>query len=251
MYTIYMDESGYTGADLLNKEQPFQGASSLKIEEKIAQKLVNEYFPKRQSKELKHRILSKKKANWENLLAIQKILIDEFEGYTYVCNKKFLLILFFLDTCVEPFWNKRGVNFYENGHNYALASLLYYVAPTFWGKEEFDCLLYYFQRASKTKLDLNIQILIEKAKSFQSKELSEHIIPLIIENKDCIDELKNPNFNTDASFVVLLSLISYIEKHIEEEYQIIHDTSKNLLSYNRIIKQFINIDENQTFKITQ
>jgi len=250
MKTMYMDESGYTGVDLLNKEQPFQGALSLKIEEKIAQKLVNEYFPKRQSKELKHKILSKKKANWEKLLAIQKILIDEFDGYTYVCNKKFLLILLFLDTCVEPFWYKRGVNFYENGQNYALASLLYYLAPTFWRKEEFESLLYYFQRASKTKLDLNIQILIEKAKAFQGKELSEHIYPLIIEDKDCINELKSPNFNTDVSFVVLLSLISYFEKHIEEDYQIIHDTSKNLLSYNKIIKQFIDIEDNQFFKIT-
>ena len=98
------------------------------------------------------------------LLEIQKVLLDEFMGFTYVCNKKYLLTLFFLDTCVEPFFYKRGLDFYKDGQNYALASLMYYTAPTFWGKDEFERILYYFQRASKTKLDVNVQILIEKAK---------------------------------------------------------------------------------------
>ena len=39
---IYIDESGYTGADLLNEKQPFQGASSLLIDEDSARLLINE-----------------------------------------------------------------------------------------------------------------------------------------------------------------------------------------------------------------
>lgn len=250
MDTIYIDESGYTGGGLLDTNQPFQGASSIKINEATAKKLVDEYFPIRQSHELKHNRLSKRESYWQRLLEIQKVLLNEFMGFTYVCHKKYLLILMFLDSCVEPFFYQKGIDFYKDGQNYALASLLYFTAPTFWGEDDFDNLLYFFQRASKTKSDLNIQVLIEKAKSLRGKELSENLIPLIIEDQDCIRAIKSEKNNTDAALVVLLSLLSHIEKYLNSEYSIIHDNSKNLLTYNSFIRQFIDIKEEIVFKAT-
>jgi hypothetical protein len=35
-----------------------------------------------------------------------------------------------MDYAVEPFYYERGFNFYEDGQNYSLASLLYHVGPT-------------------------------------------------------------------------------------------------------------------------
>ena len=42
---------------------------------------------------------------------------------TYFCDKRFLLLLMFLDYAVEPFYYERGLDFYEDGQNYSLASL--------------------------------------------------------------------------------------------------------------------------------
>lgn len=250
MMTFYIDESGYTGFDLLNKDQPFQGASSLRIDEERAKSLVDEYFPKRQGLELKHKKLSKRKSNWKSLLEIQRKILQNHIGFTYVCDKKYLLILKFLDTCVEPFFYDQGVNFYEDGQNYALASLLYYTAPTFWGEENFENFILLFQRAMKTKSDLSINVLVEKARSLSGKDLSENLLPLAMEYYDCIQEIKNLQTNTDAAYIVLLSLISHIEKYVNCEYTIVHDTSKNLLKYNEIINKFINVDDNASFKQT-
>jgi len=250
MTTVYIDESGYTGFDLLNTSQPFQGASSLRIDEKSAKSLVDEYFPKRQGLELKHKKLSKRKSYWKRLLEIQSIILQDHMGFTYICDKKYLLTLMFLDTCVEPFFYDRGVDFYEDGQNYSLASLIYYTAPTFWGKDNYETLLFLFQRALKTKLDVNVQALIEKARSLRGRELSENLLPLAMEHCDCIREIKNPSTNTDAAVIVLLSLISHIEKYVNCEYTIVHDTSKNLSNYSEMIKKFINIDDNVSFKQT-
>ncbi|RIK78446.1 hypothetical protein DCC62_07590 [candidate division KSB1 bacterium] len=250
MDTIYIDESGYTGGDLLDANQLFQGASSIRIDESTAKKLVDEYFPTRQSPELKHNKFSRRRNYWQRLLEIQKVLLDEFMGFTYLCHKKYLLILMFLDSCVEPFFYRKGMDFYKDGQNYALGSLLYFTAPTFWGKDNFDDILFFYQRASKTKSDLNIQALIEKAKSLQGKELSENLIPLIVEDEDCIRSIKNEENNTDAALVVLLSLLSHIEKYLNAEYTVIHDNSKNLLTYNSFIRQFIDIREERVFQAT-
>ena len=251
MKTLFIDESGYTGYDLLNKQQPFQGASSINIDEKTAKALIKYCFPRNKANELKHSKLSRRKSNWKPLLDMQQILLKEYMGFSYVCDKKYLLILMFLDICIEPFFYDQGLNFYEDGQNYSLASLLYYTAPTFWGEENFLELLYIFQHATKTKSDVAINILIEKAKALTGNELYEYLLPLCIRYHSCIEEIKNPSSNTDAAFVELFSLISHIEKYVNQEYRIIHDKSENLNKYNELLNMFITTDSHTEFKQTE
>lgn len=252
MIQVYMDESGYTGFDLLIKEQPFQAASALQLSEYTAKKLIDNYFPRNKATELKHKNLSKYKSNWKNLIQLQKDILRNHKGFSFVCDKRYLLILRFLDNCVEPFYYDIGIDFYEDGQNYALASLLYYAGPTLFGKEEFYNLLYFYQRASKTKLDLNIEVLLEHAKYlFRSNEMTEVIGPLANRHKSCIDEIKSDEHGTDITYVIVFGLVSHLEKFYQSSYKIIHDTSKALAKYNRIFEHIINIKKEVTFYQTQ
>jgi hypothetical protein len=246
-----MDEAGYTGYDLLNVPQRFQGAATLQIDEEAASALIKEYFPRTKLAELKHQKLSKRKGNWESLLNIQRVMLRDHLSFTYVCDKRFLLILMFLDSCVEPAFYERGIDFYQDGHNYGLASLLYYTAPNFWGKKNFDEILLLFQQAQRAKSDVAIQALIQKAKSLRGRELSENLLPLAMEDAACIREIKTSPLNTDAAFVVILSLISHIEKFVHETYEIVHDRSDNLRQYDRILSQLAAASFTESFQQTQ
>jgi hypothetical protein len=55
MECFRIDESGYTGFDLLNPDQRFQGASAIAITDEDAARLINEHFPRLQASELKYR----------------------------------------------------------------------------------------------------------------------------------------------------------------------------------------------------
>ncbi len=250
MKTVYMDESGYTGYDLLNLDQPFQGASSLLIDEKIAESLIKDLFLKKQNGELKHKKLSRRKSHWKSLLEIQKIILNDFDGLTYVCDKKYLLILRFLDDCVEPFFYENGINFFKDGNNYALASLLYYTAPTLWGKKKFGDLLYYYQRASKNKSILNVNFLTNHAKSLIGKDLSEYLLPLSRNINSCTKDIFKPENDTDIVYIVVLSLITRLEETINGKYEIVHDTSKKLKTYKKAIERLIEISDKRAFKAT-
>jgi hypothetical protein len=57
----------------------------------------------------------------------------------------------FVDYAVEPFYYERCLNFYENGQNYASASLLSVAGPTLLGQTAFDRLLVSFQHAVKER----------------------------------------------------------------------------------------------------
>ena len=52
MECFHIDESGYTGFDLLNAEQRFQGATAVAISDEDAAQLIQAHFPKLQAPEL-------------------------------------------------------------------------------------------------------------------------------------------------------------------------------------------------------
>jgi hypothetical protein len=114
MECFRIDESGYTGFDLLNRDQPFQGAAAVAIDDKDAALLIERHFPNLQATELKFSALVRRPGNHAALLALQRDLLSAHKCVTYVCEKRFLLILMFLDYATEPYWYRRGVDFYAD-----------------------------------------------------------------------------------------------------------------------------------------
>ncbi len=248
--TVFVDESGYTGGHLLDRAQPFQSLSAICITEEDASELINKYFPRHKGKELKYKQLKGRKTYWESLLGIQEELLNEYNGISYVVDKKYMQLLLFLEDCFEPFLHSIGdTDYYKGGNNIALASMLYYCAPTFWGRKEFDELLYYYQRTAITGLDLNVNILVEHASNIVSKgqECSDYLIPLASRNSEVIDSLLMSVQKNDISFPMLHGLISRVEDDMNANYIIKHDNTENMKNYRELLDFLIKIDSD--FKI--
>lgn len=135
------------GLDLLNVEQRFQGATAVAISNEEAAQLIQAHFPKLKAHELKYHALARRPGYRQPLLDVQRAVLFQNKCVTYVCDKRFLLILMFLDYAAEPFYYERGEDFYKDGQNYVLASFLYTVGPTLLDKAAFGDLLVAFQRA--------------------------------------------------------------------------------------------------------
>jgi hypothetical protein len=80
-------------------------------------------------------------ANRPRLLSLLKNILTDYKCVTDVCDKRYLLLLMFLDYAVEPFYYERGLDIYEDGQNYALESLLSPTGPTLLGPVEFHAML--------------------------------------------------------------------------------------------------------------
>lgn len=243
MECFSVDESGYTGFDLLNAEQRFQGAAAIAITHEEASRLIEQHFPNLVAPELKYSSLARRANNRERLLSLQKDVLAHHKCVTYVCNKRFLLILMFLDYAVEPFYYKRGINFYEDGQNYSLGSLLYYTGPTLFGEDAFEALLIAFQKAIKEKTQDAINALVLAARACRWQQLPEALGPLVEASPECLAAIATPGVSTDAALVVLQSLISRMEVMADGPYQVEHDRSKNLLQYSALLQRFIAHDK--------
>jgi hypothetical protein len=249
MECFRIDESGYTGFDLLNADQPFQGATAIAISDDDAARLIKEHFPKLQATELKYSSLTRRAGNYPRILALQRDVLAGYKCVTYVCDKRFLLLLMFLDYAVEPFYYERGLNFYEDGQNYSLASLLYTAGPTLFGKAAFDALQAAFQRAMKEKSKESLRALVEAARQTNWQQLPEALGPLAqYAAPECLSAIATPGVSTDAALVVLQSLISRMEEMAAGPYSVEHDRSKNLLTYHDLLQRYINHREEVEFR---
>ncbi|KSW24186.1 MULTISPECIES: DUF3800 domain-containing protein [unclassified Pseudomonas] len=249
MECFRIDESGYTGFDLLNPEQRFQGATAIAIDDDEAKRLIREHFPKLQADELKYRALARRPGNHPRLLALQRDLLMHHKCVTYVCDKRFLLLLMFLDYAVEPFYYERGIDFYKDGQNYSLASLLYVTGPKTLGPGALDRLLSSFQRAVKEKSRVALHDLVAIARASRWRELPEALGPLAqFAAPECLQAIATPGVSTDAAFIVLQSLVSRMEVMAEGPYRVEHDQSKNMLTYHDVLQRYISHEEAITFR---
>ncbi|WP_240535238.1 DUF3800 domain-containing protein [Bradyrhizobium sp. YR681] len=247
-----IDESGYTGFDLLNLDQRFQGASAIAISDDDAARLIKQHLPRLQASELKYRTLSRRPANHQPLLALQRDVLSHFKAATYVCDKRFLLVLMFVDYAVEPFYYERGVDFYKDGQNYAMASLLTMAGPTIFGEAAFDAMLAAFQHAAKAKTPEALMALVDAVRATRWQELPEALGPLAkYAAPECLAAIATPGVNTDAALVVLQSLINRMEVMAEGAYRVEHDQSKNLLTYHELLQRFIDHEQNVEFRQTE
>lgn len=251
MECFHIDESGYTGGDLLNPEQHFQGATAVAISDADAAQLIREHFPKLQASELKYHALARRPGYRQPLMDLQRAVLSEHKCVTYVCDKRFLLILMFLDYAVEPFYYERGHNFYQDGQKYALASLLYTAGPTLLGKAVFDELLAGFQRAAREKTVQALDALVKVARKLNWRKLPEALGPLAQGSPECLSAIATPGVTTDAAMVVLQSLITRMEVMSDGPYRVEHDQSKNLLRYHELLQSYIDHQGDVTFRQTQ
>ena len=252
MECFRVDESGYTGYDLLNDDQRFQGAAAIAIDNADAERLIKQYFPRLQAAELKYRFISRRSTYHSPLRELHQVLLNDFKSVTSVCDKRFLLTLMFLDYAVEPFYYERDIDFYENGQNYAMASLLYRAGPTLLGERELATLFSAFQYAVKNKTSESLSELVAAARRTRWQKLPEVLGPLAkYAAPECLGAITTPEVNTDAVPVVMLSLMSRTESLSKGPYRIEHDESKSLVAYNQFLQDLITHQEKKEFRTNQ
>ncbi|KAB2684400.1 DUF3800 domain-containing protein [Brucella tritici] len=252
MECFRIDESGYTGFDLLNPQQRFQGASAIAIDDGEAAKLIASHFPRLKASELKYRALARRQTNHPRLLGLLRDLHSQYKCVTYVCDKRYLLSLFFVDYAVEPYYFERGIDLYVDGRTYGMASLLHTVGPTLFGESGYDELLRAFQLAVKHKTPSSKIRLISAARNVDWEKLPEILGPLAkYACPDCWAAISSSGVTTDAAMVVLQSLISRMEVLANGPYRVEHDQSKNLLTYHPLIQKFIDHKEDIEFRPTE
>ncbi len=232
MKTIFLDESGYTGEDLLNKNQPFFVLASLDLNETECLVYKKEYFSKVISKELKYSSLKKYKNQQDMVLQFLSTFLKKSQNYQIsIAHKKYVLVQKIVDFLIEPYFYEMGEDLYLNGQNIALSNMLYSSLPAFGGNNFFEDLLLKFQLFMRDKNILNFERLFSIINPIYGNEDLDDVLDLIrpcytIIGQRLID-LIPPNA-LDLSFTFGLTMMAKWRDKIQSDIVLIHDQTSNM-----------------------
>lgn len=129
MSSIYLDESGFTGTDLLSIEQPFFVVSSLVLDDATIAAWLPVLTQATQAAEPKFSQMVKSPRGRAGIIAFCKLL-EQHQGRMrfQLVHKRYALLGKLLDCVVEPMYYAHGHDFYFEGHNLAFLNALHYAS---------------------------------------------------------------------------------------------------------------------------
>lgn len=231
--TIYFDESGYTGYDLLNPDQPFFSVGSVNIGDVLAEEILKSSFPDYRGVEFKFTQLWASKRQRRNFLnfssAVAKYQRDMF---AYTCDKKFTLLTKAVDTLVEPILYDAGHDFYASNFNRGYVNMFHFCLSKFAGASFYNEVVGAYARFSRDPTEKTLAELSWKY-SVMANSCPDEVKPFMemlqmgTELYAEFNNLDRQKSSNDIQFTCILASIHYWHSRLPAEFEVVHDKSSN------------------------
>ena len=232
--TIYLDETGYTGQDLLNPDQPILVAASTNIADDVAASLVQECFPNVQARELKHSRLCMRDRGQDQIIRLLRSIQQRADDFAVsVAHKEFVLVGLLIDFWVEPALHADGINLYERGANIGLSNLTHLILKNLLPTDEYNKLLLRAQKMLRTKSIQAYQAFGRSLRAAQRhSEPVDDILDYIVLSDFRLggyEHLRSlPDRLTDLGTYYLMEQVSHLSNRTYKAINIVHDESSAL-----------------------
>jgi hypothetical protein len=228
---IYFDESGNTGQNLLDNDQPIYILASNNFTDIEAQNLLKSISSN--GKELHFKEIRKYYKYQQQLIEVlnNKLINSENIKYSYA-NKKFVLVCHIVDQLIEPVFYNSGIDIYKKGLNITFSNAIYTFGVNIWDKELFNKFLRKFQLLMRESSSKSIENFYKSAIEL-SASVSGHekllIEPIIFSKKQIKEILSNlSKYSIDLSLPSFAILSDWWGKQIRRNFDVIHDDSKQI-----------------------
>jgi hypothetical protein len=234
---IFMDESGYTGEDLLNNNQPIFVLCSTILGDDIGLEIFNEFFKGVQGNELKHSNLGSRLNGQKRIVDFIKKVKDQKVFTTFVVHKEFNLVTYLIDLWVESAMYQDGYDLYDKGGNIALANLTYTILYSLLPDNSFQKYLARFQKMMRNRTHKNYERFwsplyeIYHSRPIDSNDPLSFVMSLLLgaEMKLGFPHLLSlPPHPLDIAVSSALLTISHWREKTDEPFTVIHDKSATM-----------------------
>lgn len=152
MSTYYIDETGFTGEDLISREQPLFVLSTNNFTSDEAEAIIRATFSGVDARELKHSRLIRNPRHRDRMIElVRAVASDPTRAGTWISHKEFALVTLVVDWWMEPLAHLYGHNLYKDGANLGMANMLFACLEGFWNKAFRRKLLSHFQRMFRSR----------------------------------------------------------------------------------------------------
>lgn len=244
--SIAFDESGNTGARLLEKEQPVFVLASVRMSEAQAGTLKS--LIKTKATELKFNQLKKYHSNHSQLIALlNHDIISTDTVATAIFHKEYCILVHSVDRLIEPLAHNDGIDIYRDGANLAYVNTLFMCTPAFCDKnvyeeykKDFLNLFHVRDKISITKFYSTARKLIESSKDEEYKAL----LSPIINSETIIEKILTgiTKYDLDSTLSGFLNLVDYWGRKTSVSFDALVDDSKQLSHFKGYVDMVRNIN---------
>lgn len=236
MPTFYVDETGFTGEDLLAANQPIFVQATNDFTKEETQKIINSIFSGVKADELKHKNLSRKGAHQERIVELVRLAAsDPRRVSTWVAHKEYAAVTFVVEWWIEPLAHRSGLNLYKDGANHAMANMLFMCLQGFWDDQFRRKILLAFQKMfrarTQERFDECEELITKTMEAVQLDQARSEIVRYLWPSFALLG-LKHviglPSHVLDLALPGLVRLgHSWRGKH-EGPWEVVHDRSSNM-----------------------
>ncbi|MDM5057556.1 MULTISPECIES: DUF3800 domain-containing protein [Aeromonas] len=242
--TIFFDESGNTGSNLLDPNQPVFSLASCNFSENESKQLI-ELLNSNSPQEAHFKNLRRRKSGQDGIVRLMSSkLLDVNNVKIILFLKEFMVTSKIVDILIEHMLYLMGEDLYLNGRNIALSNMLYYCLPTFCDanlvQNMYKSFVIMIREQDQEHID-SFYADVEKVKTSSSDEEFKKSIDLILATKNCIDDALNgvDKFSLDPSIPALFSHCVQWGGSCPNGFHIIHDDSHSIEKQRLLFAQFM------------
>lgn len=229
--TLYFDESGYSGYNLLDPAVPFFTIASTDIQPDESAEILRAAFPRYQGNEFKFQNIWSSNSHRTRLAAFCEALVARpRQVHTWTIDKRFAVLTKIVEFLVEPIVSAAGYDFYANGYAQKFANYLH-VGLTLIGSEDlFDSIIRDYQGFSRnpSKETLaSLQWSLELKANSLDDELSQ-LLGMLVDGAHAFLEFHDLDTFRKTNELHLTSMLSAVvdwRKLHKEDFEVVHDAS--------------------------
>ena len=232
--TLYFDESGFTGYNLLDPAQPIFAIASAEISEGHAEEILQASFPRYRGTEFKFSNIWSSN-NRTGLLRFA----GQLEGladlaFIYMAHKRFAVLTKIVDFLIEPYITDAGFDFYADGFCWKYANYIHFGMTQFAEPTLLDTLLSHYQSFSRNPTTENLEALQARLRMMASS--TEEPVQIFLEQMALGAELFERYHNLaefhgsdELQTTTMVAIVSHWRQRYAEDFAVVHDASSNFL----------------------
>jgi hypothetical protein len=232
--TLYFDESGFTGYNLLDPAQPIFAIASVDVEQQRALDILTDSFPKYQGTEFKFSNIWGSN-NRVGLLKYAEHLRSFAElSFIYISVKRFAVLTKIVDFLIEPYLTDAGYDFYGDGFCWKYSNYIYFGFTQFAPPELLDALLRNYQAFSRNPSLKSLALLHSQLRIMAAS--SDEPVKLFLEQMELGANLFLDYHNIDTfggsdelQATTMFAIVSHWRQKYPEDFAVVHDASSNFL----------------------
>jgi len=231
--TIFFDESGNTGSNIIDGDQPMFTLSGCKFTEQEAEMLIK-LTGSKSPVEAHFKQLKRRKAGQDGIVRLLKhSLVSNKRVKVELFHKKFMVTSKIVDLLIEHMMHLNGHDLYINGANIGLSNMWHFCFPTFCGEESVNVMNSSFVRMIREQTEESINQFYQNVEALLDTCINEEFktdIQMLLLTKSIIhDALEGVEKESlDPSIPALFSQCANWGEVHPKGFHIIHDDSQTI-----------------------